>query len=147
MHSKSNHSQTYSCGYSPLKGMLILISSLKLSITPYAAGLESWGQYMAIYQYQTDSQLSLFVGFLIGTPRIKVRWQYTATLYLKKLRRPTSICWLTFYSIFNRELGNIQKRLPESENIIEKAKKDFQQAVNAEEKSSNEVICVRRYIK
>ena len=136
--------------------MLILISSLKLSITPYAAGPESWGQYMAIYQYQTASQVSLFVGFLIswislatkiGTPRIKVRWQYTATLYLKKLRRPTSICWLTFYSIFNRELGNIQKRLPESENIIEKAKKDFQQAVNAEEKSSNEVICVRRYIK
>ena len=47
---------------------------------------------------------------------------------------------VTFYSIFNRELGNIQKRLPESENIIEKAKKDFQQAVNTEEKSSNEVI-------
>jgi hypothetical protein len=40
MHSKSNNSQTCSCGY-PLKGMLVLILSLKLSIVPYAAVPES----------------------------------------------------------------------------------------------------------
>ena len=61
--------------YNPLKGMLVFISSLKLSIVPYAAGPESC---------QTAFKVSLFIGFLIswislptktmqiGTPRIKV---------------------------------------------------------------------------
>jgi hypothetical protein len=34
--------------YNPLKGMLVLISSLRLSILSYATGPESWGQHMAI---------------------------------------------------------------------------------------------------
>ena len=69
--------------YNPLKGMLVLIAALKLSTV--AAGPESQGYsrtaYMAVYQCQTASYVSLFVGFLIsrislpkkiGTPRIKV---------------------------------------------------------------------------
>jgi hypothetical protein len=70
MHSKSNHSQTYSCGYSPLKGMLILISSLKLSITPYAAGPESWGQYMAIYNVAVYCHLTFIRGVPIFVARL-----------------------------------------------------------------------------
>jgi len=35
------HSQHVQVDYNPLKGMLVLISSLKLSIVPYAAGPES----------------------------------------------------------------------------------------------------------
>jgi len=44
--------------YNPLKSMLVLISSLRLSTVPYAADSESRGQ--------TASQVSLFVGFLIS---------------------------------------------------------------------------------
>jgi hypothetical protein len=69
--------------YNPLKGMLVLISLLKKSIVPYAAGSESHSRtaYMAIYRCQTTSQVSLFVRFLIswinlttkiGIPQIKV---------------------------------------------------------------------------
>ena len=71
--------------YNQLKGMLVLISSLKLSTVtgPYAAGPESRGQHG--FRCQTASQVSLFVGFLIswislptkiGTPRINVISQY-----------------------------------------------------------------------
>ena len=56
--------------YNPLKSILIVISSLKLSTVPYAAGSESRGHsritYMAIYRCQTASQVSLFVRFLIS---------------------------------------------------------------------------------
>jgi len=54
--------------YNPLKGMLVLISLLKKSIVPYAAGSESHSRtaYMAIYRCQTTSQVSLFVRFLIS---------------------------------------------------------------------------------
>jgi hypothetical protein len=74
--------------YNPLKGMLVLISSLKLSIVPYAAGPETQGQHLPIYRCRAASQVSLFVGFLISwislplkttkicTPRIKVISQY-----------------------------------------------------------------------
>ena len=77
--------------YNPLKGMLVLISSLNLSIVPNAAGPESWGHSrtaFAIYRCQSASQVSLCVGFLIssislptkttkiGFPRIKVISQY-----------------------------------------------------------------------
>jgi hypothetical protein len=67
--------------YNPLKGMLVLISSLKLSIVPYVADPETQGQHLPIYRCRASSQVSLFVGFLIswislptkiGTPRIKV---------------------------------------------------------------------------
>jgi hypothetical protein len=52
--------------YNPLKGMLVLISSLKFSTDtgPYAAGPESRGQHG--YRCQTASQVSLFVGFLFS---------------------------------------------------------------------------------
>ena len=43
MHSQSNNSQHVHVDYNLLKGMLVLISSLKLSIVPYAAGPESRG--------------------------------------------------------------------------------------------------------
>jgi hypothetical protein len=88
MHSKSNNSQTCSRGLLPIKSMLILILSLKLSIVPYEAGPQCRGQHLPIYQCQTASQVSLSVGFLIllislptktmkiGTPRIKVISQY-----------------------------------------------------------------------
>jgi hypothetical protein len=70
--------------------MLLLISLSKLSTAPYAAGPESRGHSREawLYRCQTDSQVSLFVGFLIswislpttttkiGTPRIKVISQY-----------------------------------------------------------------------
>ena len=88
MHSKSNNSQTCSRGLLPIKGMLILILSLKLSIVPYEAGPECRGQHLPTYWCQTASQVSLSVGFLIsrislptkiGTPRIKVISQYYAT--------------------------------------------------------------------
>ena len=54
--------------YNALKGMLVLISSLKLSTVPYAASPESQGDSRAawLYRCQTDSQVSLFVGFLIS---------------------------------------------------------------------------------
>ena len=67
--------------YNPLRG----ISSLKLSIVPYAVGPESRGQHLPIYRCRAASQVALFVGFLIswisiptkiGTPRIKVISQY-----------------------------------------------------------------------
>jgi hypothetical protein len=35
--------------YNPLKGMLVLISSLKLSIVPYVADPETQGQHLPIY--------------------------------------------------------------------------------------------------
>jgi hypothetical protein len=77
--------------YNPLKGMLILLLSLKLSIVPYAAGPKvevTRGQHLPIYRCQTAFHVSLFVGFLIswislpkkstkiGTPQIKVISQY-----------------------------------------------------------------------
>ena len=79
--------------YNPLKGILVLISSLKLSTVPYAAGPEGRGNSRTgygygIYRCQAASQVSLFAGFLIpwvslpmkttkiGTPRIKVIPQY-----------------------------------------------------------------------
>ena len=78
-----------------IKGMLVLISSLKLSTVPYVAGSESRSHsrtaYMAIYRCQTASQVSLLVGFLIswislptktGTPWIKVISQYI--IYLRE---------------------------------------------------------------
>ena len=43
MHSKQIIHKHFHVDYNPLKGMLILISSLKLSTVPYAAGLESRG--------------------------------------------------------------------------------------------------------
>jgi hypothetical protein len=43
MHSQSNNSQHVHVNYNPFKGILVLISSLKLSIVPYAAGPESRG--------------------------------------------------------------------------------------------------------
>ena len=92
MHSKSN----VHVDYNPLKGMLVLISSLKCSTFPYAAGPESGGHSrtawaMDTYRCQTASKVSLFVGFLIswislpmkiGTPRIKVISQYNIFLGL-----------------------------------------------------------------
>jgi hypothetical protein len=88
--------------YNPLKGMLILFSSLKLSIVPYAAAPESPGYSRTAWLYidircQTASQVSLFVGFLIswislptkttkiGTPRIKVISQYFTALSNEKI--------------------------------------------------------------
>ena len=85
--------------YNPLKGMLVLISSLKLSTVPFAAGPESWGHSRTPWHYIDVklSQVSLFVGFLIswislptkttkiGTPRIKVISQY------EHLRMPCQI--------------------------------------------------------
>ena len=38
-----------------------------------------------------------------------------------------------------REISDIQKRLPESENMVEKAKKDLELATRTEEKSTNDV--------
>ena len=83
--------------YNPLKGMVALISSLKLSTVPYAASPESRSleDNMDIYRCQTASQVSLFVGFLIswislptkttkiGTPRIKVISQYLPCFIMK----------------------------------------------------------------
>ena len=43
MHSQFNNSQHVHVDYNPLKGMLVLISSLELSIVPYAAGPDSRG--------------------------------------------------------------------------------------------------------
>ena len=48
--------------YNPLKGILILILSLKLSIEPYAAGPESrghWKTVYAVYLCQAASKVSL----------------------------------------------------------------------------------------
>ena len=100
--------------YNPLKGMLVLISSLKLSIVSYGTGPESWGHLRTAYGYrcQTASQVSLFVGFLIswislptkttkiGTPQIKVISQYFIsnickifTCYLLKGAAMVVIVW------------------------------------------------------
>ena len=71
--------------------MLVLISSLRLSIVPYALVQKievTRGQHLPIYRCRAASQVSLFVGFLIswislptkttkiGTSRIKVISQY-----------------------------------------------------------------------
>ena len=75
--------------YNPLKGMLVFISSLKLSTVPYAAGPESRGDSRTAWLYidvKLLPNVSLFVGFLIlwinlptkiCTPRIKVISQYS----------------------------------------------------------------------
>jgi len=83
--------------YNPLKGMLVLISSLNLSIVPNAAGPESWGHSrtaFAIYQFQTASQVSLFVGFLISwislptkTTKIGTLWTKVISQYISSLTR------------------------------------------------------------
>ena len=51
--------------YDPLKGMLVLISCQLYSIQLVQKVEVTQGQYIAIYRYQTASQVSLFVGFLI----------------------------------------------------------------------------------
>jgi len=62
MHSKSNNSQTCSCGY-PLKGMQILILSLILSIVPYAAGPESRGHSRT--SFANISMSNCFPNFIV----------------------------------------------------------------------------------
>jgi hypothetical protein len=49
--------------YNPLKGILILISSLKLSIVPYAAGPESRDHSRTAYGYISMS--SCFQSFIV----------------------------------------------------------------------------------
>jgi hypothetical protein len=75
--------------YNPLKSILILILSLKLSMQLVQKVEVTQGQHMAICRCQAASKVSLFVGFLIfrgsvypqktmkiGTPQIKVISQY-----------------------------------------------------------------------
>jgi hypothetical protein len=69
MHSQSNNSQHVHVDYNLLKGMLVLILSLKLSIVPCAAGPENRGHSRAAFvniRCRAASQDSLFVGSLIS---------------------------------------------------------------------------------
>ena len=93
----------FNVDYSPLKGMLRLILSLKLLIVRlYPMQLVqkvevTRGQHLPIYRCQTTSEVSLFVGFLIswinlpmkttkiGTPRIKGISQYFTSKYKNSL--------------------------------------------------------------
>ena len=65
MHSQSNNPQHVHVDYNLLKGMLVLISSLKLSLVPCAAGPESRG-----HSRTTFVNISMSSCF----PRFIVRW-------------------------------------------------------------------------
>ena len=87
MHSKSNYSQTCSCGLYLIKRYARTYFIIKIVIChlcSWSRKSRSLEDSMAIYRCQTVSQVSLFVGFLIlwislpmktmkiGAPRIKV---------------------------------------------------------------------------
>jgi len=87
MHSKSNHSQTCSCGLQPIKRYAhtyFVIKIVNCILCSWSRKSRTLEDSMAIYRCQTASQISLFVGFLtslislhtkttkIGTPQTKV---------------------------------------------------------------------------
>jgi hypothetical protein len=65
MHSQSNNAQHVHVDYNLLKGMLVLISSLKLSIGPYVAGPERRGHARTAF---VNISMSSWL------PRFIVRW-------------------------------------------------------------------------
>ena len=86
--------------YSPLKGMLRLISSLKLLIVQlYPMQLVqkvevTRGQHLPIYQCQTPAQVSLFVGFLISWISLQPTHENDENWYLTNKSDFTVLCLL-----------------------------------------------------